>query len=46
METTFKQSLGYKYYVYVSPGFIEYFYTLEAAQKFQLQSGGTIGVVN
>jgi hypothetical protein len=33
MKTTWKAQQGYKYYVYIGPGRIEYFYGLGEAQE-------------
>jgi hypothetical protein len=33
MKHTWKYEQGYRYYVYISPGRIEYFYDLESAQE-------------
>lgn len=37
---------GYRYYVYVAPGVIEYFETIEEAQNFAQETGGLIGEMN
>jgi len=36
---------GFRYYVYVRPGLIDYFRTIEEAVEFQSVAGGTIGEV-
>ena len=38
--------LGYRFYVYVGPGNIEYFKTLDAAISYHDEMGGTIGEVH
>jgi len=34
MKETFKKSQGFKFYVYVGPGNISYFYDYESAKSF------------
>lgn len=46
MANTAKYNEGYRYYVYVGPGHIEYFYTLREAMYFQEDNGGNIGEVD
>lgn len=45
MKHTSKYLEGYRYYVYVCPGHIEYFKTLEGAQDYINESSGTLGDV-
>ena len=46
MKHTSKYLDGYRFYVYVSPGHIEYFETIQGAQDYKDEFGVTIGNVN
>ena len=45
MSESSKRRQGFRYYVYLGPGAIEYFTTLVDAQDYQSEFGGTIGEV-
>jgi hypothetical protein len=42
MKSTWKAQQGYKYYVYVGPGRIEYFEDLEEAQECARKYGAEV----
>ncbi len=45
MQESYMRQQGYRFYVYVGPGAIEYFKTLKEAVEYQNIMGGTIGEV-
>lgn len=45
MRESYMKQQGYRFYVYVGPGVIEYFKTLKRAVEYQNTTGGTIGEV-
>ncbi|MDD4565716.1 MAG: hypothetical protein PHE79_09630 [Eubacteriales bacterium] len=42
MKPTWRAQQGYKYYVYIGPGRIEYFEDLESAQKCARDHGAEV----
>lgn len=45
-DTKYIRDYGYRYYVYLGPGNIKYFYTFDEAQIYATETGGKIGEVS